>query len=183
MSEPARTIGQLIDETAQRDAIHIAIAPVIAACLLQPGQRVGFVEKGNCELVGVGGASVGIIDPFLTKYVETGERCWLFLFPNTVTSLRHEWTHPLFPPAAPVTQSKHEIYLRLYAERMNDYEEPDKAFAMLIDGLRSGEMFFHGGSSVYGFHDLPDPDELRRHAESYLGITIDWNRFTFSCAC
>lgn len=89
-------LGQLIDETAQRDAIHIAIAPVVAGMDLEPGQRVGFF-KGNEIVTGVSGVpSVGIIDPFLKETVKAGQRCWLFLFPNTVTSLRHEWTHPLF---------------------------------------------------------------------------------------
>jgi hypothetical protein len=98
MTEPLRTIGQLIDETAKRDAIHVAIAPVIAAQRLEPGQRVGLVKKGNSELVGFGPgiASVGIVDPFLPHAVEEGQHCWLFLFPGSVTSLRHEWTHPLF---------------------------------------------------------------------------------------
>ena len=96
MAEPIQTIGQLLDDTAKRDAIHVAIAPVVAAHDLAPGQRVGFVKAGNCELVGTGAASIGIIDPFLRDVVREGERCWLFLYPNTVTSLRHEWTHPLF---------------------------------------------------------------------------------------
>ncbi|MFO0822607.1 MAG: hypothetical protein U0792_05710 [Gemmataceae bacterium] len=39
---------------------------------------------------------VGIVDPFLREAVRPGQRFWLFMYPNTVTTLRHEWTHPAY---------------------------------------------------------------------------------------
>ncbi len=92
-------LGELVtDGDRRRDAVHIAIAPVTAAENMEPGQHVGFVPAGQTEIVGACDEEqyIGIVDPFLTTSIRAGERFWLFLYPNTVTSLRHYWTHPAF---------------------------------------------------------------------------------------
>lgn len=175
-------IGKLItSETAQRDAIHVAVAPVIATVRLRPGVRVGLDEEGNAELSS-SDKCVGIVDPFLTADVQPGQRFWLFLFPNTVTSLRHEWRHPAFPATLDRDALDSELWLRRYAAKMNAYDEPEKAFTDLIDGLKTGHLFAHG-SDLHGMHDVDDAADLKYHAERYLGIRIDWEEFTFSCSC
>lgn len=97
MDSESLKIGSLIIEGRQkRDAIHVAIAPVIADELLKPGQHVGFVKDSTERVTDREGRPIGIIDPFLPLSVAKGQRCWLFLYPGTITSLRHEWTHPAF---------------------------------------------------------------------------------------
>ncbi len=96
--EKGPQLGSLItDGELRRDAIHIAVAPVTAGERLLPAQPVGILDPLRAH---GGPPSVGIVDPFLSVAVEPGQRFWLVLFPNTVTSLRHVWTHPEFTAAA-----------------------------------------------------------------------------------
>jgi hypothetical protein len=114
--------GRLIPtgSTPERDAIHVAVAPVEvkdyesderwgagAGDGLPPGTHVGLTRNrswGDLPVVTADPEEraelIGVIDPFLTRPVRHGERCWLYLYPNTVTNLRHDWTHPSFPLSA-----------------------------------------------------------------------------------
>lgn len=97
MKEPITTLGQIIDGKQQRDAIHIAIAPVKATVPLAAGDCIDFASKENrFDVVKVQSGGFGIVDPFLTSYVMPGQWFWAFLRPNTVTGMRHEWQHPAF---------------------------------------------------------------------------------------
>lgn len=137
MSQENNTLqlGKIIDERQERDAIHVPIAPCVAASRLQPGQHVGLVSQGSIEVDAVG-IRVGIIDPFLKTPVEPGQRCWLFLYPGSVTSLRHAWEHPAFavPPSSDDTRRQEsEKWLRQFAdENRIDYAE-------LVDGCLTGK--------------------------------------------
>lgn len=88
-------LGQLIGSNMQRDAIHIAVAPVVANENLTPGQHIGFVAN-DTERVGTVDVPIGIVDPFLKSPVIKYQRFWMVLYPSTITGLRHEWTHPAF---------------------------------------------------------------------------------------
>lgn len=89
-------LGQIPDESAKRDAVHIAVAPVTALHYLDPGERVRLTKDGKAESSPRSQEAIGIVDPYLHGPVLEGQRFWLFLFPNSVTSLRHVWTHPAF---------------------------------------------------------------------------------------
>lgn len=101
MQQYTPNLGHLCDESAFRDAIHIAVAPVRVGQKLQPGDRVGFNIDGLVVKESDQAKQIGIIDPFLSEPVKTLQHCWLFLFPNTVTSLRHVWHHPAFKTKLP----------------------------------------------------------------------------------
>lgn len=85
-------VGKLLTGTEKKDAIHFALMPMVATCRLNAGEHVSANGDENKPYV-------GIVDPFLKEFVEQGERFWLFLYPNTVIGMRHEWQHPAFPEA------------------------------------------------------------------------------------
>jgi hypothetical protein len=93
-------LGELCSDDAKRDAVHVAVAPVVAGHRLIPGHGVSL-DKQGCAIREDSENFIGIVDPFLRKIVEEGEKFWLFLRPNTVTSLRHVWSHPAFTPTIP----------------------------------------------------------------------------------
>lgn len=172
-------LGQIIETEQQRDAIHIAVAPVVASERLEPGQHVGLFASGASVAAE---PLIGVVDPFLKRSVVKGEQFWLFLYPGTVTGLRHEWSHSSFPMEAGKGMASSEIWLRAYAMRLSPYDTPEKAYSGLLDGLRNREVFAHG-SDLHGFYELEDSDGLKRHAEAVLGISINWGGFSFSCSC
>src|SRR5262245_40356809 len=95
-------LGHLCCPDAGRDAVHVDVAPVTAAQALRPRAHARSVDGSQ---VGCVLNPIGVVDPFLTGVVQPGERFWLFLYPNTVTSLRHVWTHPAFTPKPPERSS------------------------------------------------------------------------------
>ncbi len=186
-------LGELITEPGeqnQRDAVHIAVVPVMARNNLEPGSHVGVTPDGKTAGTpgGLFSDAVGIVDPFLPKRVQSGESFWLFLYQGQVTTLRHEWTHPAFPAVARQEQgnkSVSEAWLRQYALRVNPYyeDEPERAYAVLMEGLTSGQLVYHG-IDMHSFGELKDADELQRHASVVLGRPVNWGDFEyFSCTC
>ena len=78
MSENLR-LGKIIDGgRVDRDAIHIAVMPVVAGEKLQPGTHVGFAKGGYRVTASPSGGyeCVGIVDPYLQR----GSPAW---FPVT----------------------------------------------------------------------------------------------------
>lgn len=113
----ALELGKLLNETAKRDAIHIAVAPLVAGENLHPAQRIGLKAGRAVPMAGIASGSesdpVGIVDPFLQGVVPKGSRFWVFLFPQTVTGMRHHWEHPAF--LASDTSDPHE-WMKWFAD-------------------------------------------------------------------
>lgn len=178
-------IGQIITDPQEKDAIHMAIAPVVAREKLCPGDRVGPYDD---EEYGEHNNPIGIVDPFLNKNVKKGEKFWLFLFPGSITSLRHDWTHPSFNPTAviklkpydPPTKSvvsRDEQWIRDYADGENiGYDE----LMVAADNYQqTGEYFSDGGR----FEGMWIPDEFWIHWETVTGKVAKDKGSFFSCSC
>lgn len=103
-------------EASVRDAIHIAIMPAIAERNMRPGDHVGVTGKrGNDYLVETECNTIGIINPFAVGSINKGERIWVMLYPGTIQSLRHDWTHTEIDAitSRPYPQLSDEEYRRL----------------------------------------------------------------------
>jgi hypothetical protein len=177
-------IGQLLtSHLADRDAIHIAVAPVIAAEELRPGQHVGFVKDGDTTVVGPNANSlIGIIDPYLDEIVHPGAACWLFLYPQTITSLRHNWTHPAFGEKKPVISSS-ERWLRDFADEVDaDYDEMMHVASTHCTGNKDRwpDYLIDGGK----WEGTSTPEEFWTHFTAVTGKTpTDGPTGIFSCGC
>lgn len=112
-------LGRIITTEQNRDAVHVAVAPTTAAERLLPGAHVNQNGEG-CRP----GKGIGVVDPFLTEYVERGDKFWLFLYPGSITSLRHEWTHPAFAESTPInaTKAASEEWMRKWAKANIHYD-------------------------------------------------------------
>lgn len=104
------TLGKIIGAEEKRDAIHLAVEPVIAGHPLIPGQEIGIKYVDNQPTAYSSGVKLtGIVDPFLKVPVVTGERCWMILFPRQIASLRHVWSHPDFREPVVADDRSNEI--------------------------------------------------------------------------
>lgn len=179
-------VGEILNSDQLRDAIHIAVAAVVATEVLAPAQTIGFVEGDThnhnvdvcaCELA----MSVGIVDPFLRDKVKPGQRFWMFLHPNTITSLRHNWTHPAFSGEAQVEEHKSrsmewmERFAGQYGVSASDMIQAGRNY------IRTGAYYSEGGT----FEGESVPEEYWDHFQIITGDAVDEDQKEsfFSCSC
>ena len=106
-TDALETLGMIHFKPEARDAIHLAVEPVIASHGLTVGCKVGIVGSyayptGSpmADTIEGGEGKVpyhGIVDPFLPRAPVPNESFWFVMAPRMVQSLRHVWEHPDFP--------------------------------------------------------------------------------------
>lgn len=195
-------LGQLCDTEDKRDAIHIAVAPVVCVKEVWPGQALALLMPGDNETVKPARndkETIGIVDPFLKDPVTAGVRFWMCLKPYTITGLRHEWTHPQFSPERPadlhervrqVTDAllgSSEKWLRGFAAKY-DLDYSDMIETAKNPNTKTGDNFFTSGAQINGWEDT-DPEEqdaFWMHLERLTGRTFDHEhreKIEWSCSC
>lgn len=190
MADPQ--FGRLVpaDFPDERDAIHIATAAVFATEDLNPGDHVGFITKDNDKMGRSEIAPLGIVDPFLPKPVKKGERFWVFLYPGTIQSLRHNWSHPSFDVRQQLIRTIEETPAKkrmkaFAAELSQDASESLITFEELIDHatayVTGGEYWSEGGR----FEGQGLYDEFWDDFEELTGLKVpEGDRYSFfSCSC
>lgn len=177
------TLGSIITGEHARDAIHIAVAPVIAGEDLNPGDHITSPDKnGRCFK-----GKSGIVDPFLRQRVKAGQRFWMCLYQNTVIGMRHHWSHPAFDETeAPIKYSdsrktQAEKWLRDFSSQIN------REYHSLLE---LGKSAIETGSAHAGDDD--DQDNLNEQKKEFLRnvavvcnleLPEDFDDIYFSCAC
>lgn len=100
-------LGELCGSDARRDAVHIAVAPLMAGQQLEPGDYFCLRESDSAALFvdPCDDRAIGYVDPVLKKSgvrkVLKGQRFWGHILPGTITGLRHIWSHPAFTTKLP----------------------------------------------------------------------------------
>jgi hypothetical protein len=166
-------LGEILTGGEVRDAIHIAIAPVVAGEYLAPGAHVGMVE-GQARICR---EPIGIVDPLLSKPALKGQRVYIWIYPNTVTGMVHHWKHPAFSEGP----SQVETWLRNHAQNIG------VSFETLMEGAKD---YLKTGDSVCLGHDTPDDvwtynDQFWKHYQEYTGELVPEEKQSsfFRCAC
>jgi len=186
-TDALETLGSIIDEKQARDAIHLAVEPVIAAHNMDAGAHIGLLPDGRASEFAP--KHLGIVDPFLTDGVVAGERFWLVVYPRQITSLRHVWAHPDFPEAPDVTlapkYSASEQWIRDFANRVSLHY--DVLMEGAADWVRSKQAGQWGEYLCFGglLEGESVPDEFWTHYDAVTGNTTpeDHRGSFFTCSC
>lgn len=181
-TDALETLGTIIGENEKRDAIHLAVLPMVAGETLPPGEDI-HVRDGKAYATPHEKAT-GVVDPFLPLGPATGERFWMVLKPRMVTSLRHVWSHPAFPDeAGSMTEESIETayarkWIREWAEGYGfSYKEAIEHATAYLD---NGEYWYEGGT----FEGESLPSDFWEHFENATGRKLGRAVGNFlSCSC
>ena len=173
MNDTQENIGKLLKGKVSRDAIHIAVAPMIAGDHMLPGQHVAL---HGADTAIVTGKPIGIVDPFLKNPVMPGDRFYVFLYPGTITSLHHQWSHPAF--SGEVEESLR--WLTRFAE------ENETTYEHLMQMLHDGQVFFSSTHWQDTLFSEWRKEDFWEHVENVLGRRVSEKEregTSFRCAC
>lgn len=192
-------LGSLITKQQERDAVHIAVVPMIAGEELAAGKpfrlKVGTVDVALSGIYNTQSSqheiqAIGVVDPFLSMnkmWVDPGERFWGLLYPGTVTSMRHHWSHPAFEHL-PEPMSIHETWLREFADKWN-FKFSELIAAGTGEGLDPNWRYVTAyGKDLHSAAELDDGDEdlFWHHLEAYTGKQFNQEhrrKMEWSCSC
>lgn len=180
-----QAIGKIIPKgvTMERDAVHIAVAPVVAAEPLERGAHIGLLLDGTASVAAI--IKVGIVDPYLQRSVKKSETFYVFLYPGSITSLTHHWSHPAFLTELTPTQvaaGEGEEWIRKWAEEMDITGGFERVMEAAANTARGDWDFISEGAK---FESADVPDEFWDMFEKVQGTTVlpeNRNGF-FSCSC
>lgn len=200
-TDALETLGTFpIPDNSGRDAIHLAVEPVLAGEKMAAGDRIRS-ENGIAYRIYRydNNEATGIVDPFVSGIIQPGEKFWLVVLPRTITSLRHVWSHPLFPeePVSSYHADADDHYVASPSEQwLRDYaRQIDEPFEDLISAagrfVARGDYFYgtacgDPGDEYYGkFEGESTHPDFWRHYQAFKSVDVpkDKQRSFFTCSC
>lgn len=187
-------IGLIHTTVLVKDAIHIAIAQVSAGEELKAGDRVGFKDKEG--IVFKDATHIGLVDPFIQTSIKKDNLFYLFLYPNSVTSLTHQWEHPSFD-RSPEKIAAADKWLKKHTQAYFSSEEDD-AFAewegtnyhRFIEEFKAGDVGTYAYGDDFSEHYNNNIDGFKKkfwdNLEIVTGIAAtktQRDQEYFSCSC
>jgi len=198
MNQP--TLGEFLnhaEEMPGRDAIHVAILPLIAGAEIYRGSavklkygttNVGLTGEYSEKYTGgvyKPGCAIGIADPFIPDYyIEEGRIFYCLLYPKTITGLEHHWNHPAIDQAHKLLegQSEEYIWLQQFAEKYNiQFDEMVKA-SVNKGYITASGVDVHGKSSL----DEGEYEKFWECIEAHVGKKFKEehrDEVGWSCSC
>jgi hypothetical protein len=179
-TDALETLGMIIDDMQKRDAIHLAVEPVIAGEKMYPGDDIGL--SNGKAFRAIAPAALGIVDPFIRGPIHEGQRFWLVVYPRQIRSLRHVWTHPAFPDTVDVapleisSKATSEKWLRDFIATA-DCPGYETVIAAAIDA--DDDYLHFSGFDAHG----EIPPEFWDHVEVVTGRKLTNRPAYFSCSC
>lgn len=192
-------LNELPGPDAVRDAIHIAVIPLIAGEDLYGGAVQLKVGTKNVALRAkdsyYGGESIGIVNPWhpasqgdYENVVRKGEAFYCLLNPGSVTGMRHHFQHPVFD-SEPVEMSDSESWLRQFAQEWNfDFDELIKVGVNVQKATDRWQYWITAcGRDLHSAGELgEDCDLFWYHLERHTGKQVDKDKrelLGWSCSC
>ena len=179
------------DKFGIRDAIHVAVVSLKAACSMYAGDPVIWHEKGkSVKVLDSCLAPIGIVSAFMKGGSHEGDLVWIMLYPNTVTGMTHHWSHPDFPVQEDmkIGMSKEE------AESIIEEMADELGTFVYGDESRSENLIHHANKYCQHQSGWWSEDEYQASPESWENFWKAYsvvtgnpapteNRVPFRCAC
>lgn len=130
MINKKNVLGKLQDEAGMKDAVHVAIVSVRAACPIKRGERCTMDKNREAQPDEDG---PGIADPFLKSNIQTGQTFWLLLNQDEIPNVRHVWEHPDIDFSAPAVPRKRNRTIEEFAKEFGvEYDQLMKDLATVV---------------------------------------------------
>lgn len=173
-------LGSLIRSDALRDAVHVAILPVISTEMIPPASKLRLVDGSYTEVRKCleHEKPHGIADPFLDCNAFPGDRLWMCLYPSTIIGMRHMWHHPRIPDETPAAPAGVPDEIRQMAEHMNITVA--QMLKIADDYALTGDLHYNGSDECY--NDV-SWDGFWLAWQQYRGRALSVGGAPFRCSC